>query len=118
VVFRLLFIFVQFVLKICTFRFGDYNYETFSGLILEKYFRAKLIESKQFSDIGNYWNRKGENEIDIIAVRACLKRTQMTQNTQIYANKTNNKFCNTLIMNKIKLVLICDFCVICVQKNF
>jgi AAA+ ATPase superfamily predicted ATPase len=44
------------------------DYETFSGIILEKYFRAVLIESMQFSDIGNYWNKKGEDEIDIIAV--------------------------------------------------
>jgi AAA+ ATPase superfamily predicted ATPase len=44
------------------------DYETFSGLILEKYFRTLLIETNQFSDIGNYWNKKGENEIDIIAV--------------------------------------------------
>jgi AAA+ ATPase superfamily predicted ATPase len=44
------------------------DYETYSGLILEKYFRQKLIESKQFSGIGNYWDRKGENEIDIVAV--------------------------------------------------
>ena len=44
------------------------DYETFSGLVLEKYFRAVLIESNRFSAIGNYWNKKGENEIDIIAV--------------------------------------------------
>jgi AAA+ ATPase superfamily predicted ATPase len=50
------------------------DYETYSGLILEKYFRQKMIESKQFSDIGNYWDRKGENEIDIVAVNDLEKR--------------------------------------------
>ncbi|MDR2621713.1 MAG: ATP-binding protein [Dysgonamonadaceae bacterium] len=50
------------------------DYETYSGLILERYFRQKLIESKQFSDISAYWNRKGENEIDIIAVNEMEKR--------------------------------------------
>jgi len=44
------------------------DYETFSGLILENYFRTVLTESKRFSEIGNYWNKKGEDEIDIIAV--------------------------------------------------
>jgi len=44
------------------------DYETFSGLILEKYFTSVLIESKKFLEIGNYWNKKGEDEIDIIAV--------------------------------------------------
>jgi hypothetical protein len=38
-------------------------------LILEKYFRQKMIESKQFIDIGSYWSKKNENQIDIIALR-------------------------------------------------
>ena len=44
------------------------DYETYSGIILEKYFRIKLIESLQYSDIQRYWNNKGENEIDIVAI--------------------------------------------------
>jgi AAA+ ATPase superfamily predicted ATPase len=50
------------------------DYEAYSGLVLERYFRQKLIEAKQFSDIGSYWNRKGENEIDIIAANEMEKR--------------------------------------------
>ncbi|MDR0560404.1 MAG: ATP-binding protein [Prevotellaceae bacterium] len=50
------------------------DYETYSGVVLERYFRQKLIETKQFSDIGAYWNRKGENEIDIVAVNEMEKR--------------------------------------------
>lgn len=50
------------------------DYETYSGIMLEKYFRQKLIETKQFSEISNYWDRKGENEIDIIAVNEMEKR--------------------------------------------
>jgi uncharacterized protein len=44
------------------------DYPTYSGLILERYFREKMKESKQFTDIGGYWDRKGLNEIDIIAI--------------------------------------------------
>lgn len=44
------------------------DYETYTGIVLEKYFRSVLIDSKQFSDIQGYWNNKGENEIDIVAV--------------------------------------------------
>jgi len=44
------------------------DYETYSGYILEKYFRQLLAESKSYSDVQSYWDRKGENEIDIIAV--------------------------------------------------
>ena len=43
------------------------DYETFSGLMLERYFKRVLIESKKYTRIGNWWNRKGENEIDIVA---------------------------------------------------
>lgn len=43
------------------------DYETFSGLILERYFRDVLIEGRKFTRIGGWWDRKGENEIDIIA---------------------------------------------------
>lgn len=50
------------------------DYETFSGIILEKYFREKMIESKEYSDIQGYWNSKGENEIDIVAVNDMNKR--------------------------------------------
>jgi AAA+ ATPase superfamily predicted ATPase len=50
------------------------DYETYSGIMLEKYFRQTLIETKQYSEIGNYWDRKGANEIDIIAVNEMEKR--------------------------------------------
>ena len=36
--------------------------------MLERYFRQQAIESKRYTSIGNYWNRKGENEIDIIMI--------------------------------------------------
>jgi len=44
------------------------DYETYSGLILERYFRDVLMQSNQYSDIGNYWDNRGQNEIDIVAV--------------------------------------------------
>lgn len=44
------------------------DYETFSGLMLEKYFRTRAIESKQFTNVGNFWNRTGTIEIDFIAI--------------------------------------------------
>jgi AAA+ ATPase superfamily predicted ATPase len=50
------------------------DYETYSGLILEKYFRQQLIESKRFSTIEGYWYRKGENEIDIITLNEVEKK--------------------------------------------
>lgn len=43
------------------------DYETFSGLMLERYFKRVLIGSHAYTRIGGWWDRKGENEIDIIA---------------------------------------------------
>ena len=43
------------------------DYETFSGLMLERYFKRVLIESREYTRIGSWWDRKGENEIDIVA---------------------------------------------------
>ena len=43
------------------------DYETFSGLMLERYFRRMLIERQAYTRIGGWWDRKGENEIDIVA---------------------------------------------------
>ena len=43
------------------------DYETFSGLMLERYFHRVAMESGQWTRIGRWWDRKGENEIDMIA---------------------------------------------------
>ena len=43
------------------------DYETFTGIMLERYFKHVLIESKRYTRIGSWWDRKGENEIDIVA---------------------------------------------------
>lgn len=50
------------------------DYPTFSGYALEDYFRRKLAESEAFTRIASWWDRKGENEIDIIAENELDKR--------------------------------------------
>lgn len=44
------------------------GYEQYSGLVLEQYFRQKWIEEERVTLVGNYWDRKGLNEIDMIAL--------------------------------------------------
>lgn len=44
------------------------DYDTFSGLMLERYFRDKLIDKGVYTRIGGWWDRKGENEIDLIGM--------------------------------------------------
>ncbi len=44
------------------------DYETFSGWILERYFRQLYRESGTYNFVTNYWEKNGQNEIDLIAV--------------------------------------------------
>lgn len=55
------------------------DYPTFSGKILERYFRTQYIEQKRFSRIGGYWDRKGENEIDMVAVNELNKTAEIVE---------------------------------------
>lgn len=64
------------------------DYPTFSGLTLERYFREKAKESKRYTIIGRWWDRKGENEIDMIAANEFDKKAE------IYEIKRNRKNIN------------------------
>lgn len=43
------------------------DYNTFSGLMLERYFYRMAVESGKYTRLGRWWDRRGENEIDLIA---------------------------------------------------
>lgn len=62
------------------------DYTTYTGDILERYFRQKMIESMNYRSIGNWWdpkNKENQCEIDIIAITADNK------NVEIYEVKRN-----------------------------
>lgn len=44
------------------------HYEQFTGRTLEQYFHAQAMETGKFTLVGNWWDRKGGNEIDMIAL--------------------------------------------------
>lgn len=44
------------------------NYAQFTGKTLERYFHEKTMQTGRFTRIGNWWNRKGEGEIDMVAL--------------------------------------------------
>lgn len=50
------------------------DFATFSGKQLESLYSQVLNDSQQFNRIGGYWDTKGENEIDIIAINDLEKR--------------------------------------------
>lgn len=49
------------------------DYSTFSGFILERYFRQLYREMGLYNTVTNYWEKGGENEIDLIAVNEADK---------------------------------------------
>jgi len=50
------------------------DFSVYSGKFLEKYFVEKFKLSKEFSNIGNYWEKANQNEIDIVAINEFEKR--------------------------------------------
>lgn len=53
------------------------DYDTYSGKILEKYFRDKMKEAELYTRIGCWYDRKGENEIDIVAADDLSKKAEI-----------------------------------------
>jgi AAA+ ATPase superfamily predicted ATPase len=44
------------------------DFDTYSGVFLEKYFREKLALSGRYTRLGSYWERANRNELDIVAI--------------------------------------------------
>lgn len=74
----------------------DKNYEQYSGLILEKYFRAKIAEEERVTDIGSYWDSKGKNEIDLIALND-LDKTAIVAEVKRNTKKIDLKLLQTKV---------------------
>jgi len=62
------------------------DYKTFSGKMLERYFRLHYIEQKNITRIGGFWDRKGENEIDLIVVDEINKKAEIVEVKRNAAN--------------------------------
>lgn len=76
---------------------GQY-YEQFSGRTLEQYFQSAAMESGLYTQVGNWWDRKGGNEIDLVAINefnhtgfiAEIKRNPTKINLPKLQQKTSN----------------------------
>ena len=45
---------------------AERDFDTFGGYALERYFFWKFIEDSDYTTMGGWWNRKGEDEIDLV----------------------------------------------------
>ncbi|MFP3041979.1 ATP-binding protein [Treponema primitia] len=80
------------------------DYTTYSGRILERYFRQQLAESQNYRDIGSWWEgaRKGstgddQNEIDIVALGLEKNRALAVE-----VKRQRGKYKPTLLAAKIE----------------
>ena len=45
---------------------AERDFDSFAGYSLERYFQWKMQEDASFTRMGGWWDRKGENEIDLV----------------------------------------------------
>ena len=55
------------------------DYLQFSGIMLEKYFRQQYAERERVTEVSNWWDGKGENEIDLIAIEKLDRRATVAE---------------------------------------
>jgi AAA+ ATPase superfamily predicted ATPase len=78
------------------------DYSTYSGQILERYFRTKISAEENLSQIGAYWEAGNRNEIDIVAINeyektaivAEVKRQAKNINLDTLRKKAENLVAN------------------------
>ena len=76
------------------------DYNTYSGLILEKYFVEKLKTVKKFNAIGTYWEKSHQNEIDIVAVDDENKSVLMAE-----VKRQKELICQATLIEKSKNII-------------
>ncbi|EKU91068.1 ATP-binding protein [Bacteroides oleiciplenus] len=57
----------------------EQGYSVYSGFVLERYFQQRIREEERFSLIGNWWDSKGENEIDIVAINRIDRQARIAE---------------------------------------
>ena len=90
------------------------DYPTYSGKMLEEYFKQKLAESFQYRAIGSWWDtRNGQDEIDIVALKlekrqavvAEVKRQKKNFKPELLAAKVEHL--KRKLLSKYQIEMIC-----------
>ena len=90
------------------------DYPTYSGKMLEEYFKQKFAESFQYRAIGSWWDtRNGQDEIDIVALKlekkqavvAEVKRQKKNFKPELLAAKVEHLKRKLLPKYQIEMVL-------------
>ncbi len=90
------------------------DYPTYSGIMLERYFKQQFAESYQYRDIGSWWESKdNQNEIDIVALKleknqaviAEVKRQKKNFKPKLLEEKV--KYLQNKILHKYQVESVC-----------
>ncbi|MCI7315775.1 MAG: ATP-binding protein [Bacteroidales bacterium] len=73
------------------------DYMQFSGMVLEKYFRQQYGERDRVTEVSHWWNSKGENEIDLIALEKLDRRATVAE-----VKRNPRKFNRALLEEKVQ----------------
>ena len=77
----------------------DNDYQQFTGKTLEQYFHAKTMQNGKYTTIGNWWDRRGECEIDMIALNEFNKTGTVAE-----IKRNSDKLSLNSLKNKISLL--------------
>lgn len=66
------------------------DYTSYCGPLLERFFQQLFAETGQFNQIGSYWEKGNQNEIDIVAINDLEKEIVIAE-TKINKNRINLK---------------------------
>ena len=83
------------------------DYPTYSGLVLENYFRQKMAESGEYRNIGSWWQaKKGKEacEIDIVGIKADNKTAVIAEVKRQRKNFKPDEFAKKVDLIKTKVL--------------
>lgn len=66
------------------------DYASYCGPLLERFFQQLLAETGRFNEIGSYWEKNNQNEIDIVAINGMEKRILIAE-TKLNKSKISLK---------------------------
>lgn len=74
------------------------SWENFSDLTLEDWFRESYLTSDNWTQADSWWDKKGENEIDLVAVNSHTKTLEIAE-----VKRNRKKYNPNLLSHKITL---------------
>lgn len=79
------------------------NYPTWSGRILERLYRRHFCNLGLFTRVGPWWDRKGENEIDLVAINEAKRTIYFAE-----IKRNPDKVDFSILQSKVQVFLSCN----------